>query len=307
MNSGLPNTTRSVFRTIGAVRRPHVASVEKTSTTAKPFYQQSAKKQMEKYLKTVGGKSYLKSPFEKGFRSERQAFEHGQREGMTKEELYAFSKIAHGGVITKERAKLIAGAAIEIGREHEAEAGELAGGLSHGKLLESEKKLMRMQGKQEAQPKPVEKKPEKTAGQKLASLQQRLHIQHSPMVDHGGPAMPAVTEPTNLNAAPAHPAAEQPRWQPPTHEQPTPQTPPPSAPRLSQFSSGFTGGSGVPSHPTDDHADAYVSIPVYRSATETAQQHPTNEPAQSEPAGSGEEQSSVQLPDTSHVDEGLPF
>lgn len=284
--------------------------VPKIAST-KPFYQQAAKKQMEQYLKTAGGKSYLKSPFEKGFKAERSAYEHGHREGMTKEELYAFSKITHGGSISKEKGKLIAGAALEIAREHEQEAGGLAGGLSHGKMLEAEKKLMRMQHDQEPKPKPIEKKAEPSAGQKLSSLQQRLHIQHSPLVDRPNyPAAPATvtTEPTHLSASPVTPPArtvDTPRWQPPS-EQATPATAPPSSPRLSQFSSGFTGGTGLPSHPVDEHNDAHVAIPTLHEPLGASDQPVSTEPASEESAAPAEP-SSAQLPDTSHVDEGLPF
>src|SRR5690242_8859395 len=121
MRDRFPNSTSALFRSMGGLRRPARPVGPATNPTTKPFYQQSAKKQMTGYLKVAGGKSYLKSSFDKALKEERRAFEHGQRQGLSKEELYALSKMSRGGVITKDKSKLMAGASLEIARQHEAE------------------------------------------------------------------------------------------------------------------------------------------------------------------------------------------
>lgn len=304
MNRAFPNSTRSVFRSFGVPRPTRPTKSPTMTPPAKPFYQQAAKKQMQQYLKIAGGKSYLKSPFEKAFKQERSAFEHGQRQGLTKEELYAFSKVSHGGAITKEKAKLIAGAAVEIARERQAEAGSLAHGLGYGKLTEAERKIMRVEHAQEPKPEPVKIKRDPTSGQRLAALEQRLHIQHGPLIDRPTPsAGMGLSEPTPLSGAPT-PGAETTRpaavghWQTLT-EEPTPLTTPPAAPRLSQFSSGFTGGIGTVPHPVDQPPAPGSPLPTLPEKPNTPPEPAATEPPSQPPAS--------QIPDTSHVDEGLPF
>ncbi len=294
MRNRLPNSTSALFRSMGGLRRPPPAAPK--MVPPKPFYQESAKKQMSGYLQVAGGKSYLKSSFEKGLKEERRAFEHGQREGLTKEELYALSKMSRGGPITKEKAKVVAGAALEIAREHEREAGGLAPGLRGGTLKEGAKRLMRMEKESEPKPEPPKPMRQDEPGTRISALQDRLRIQHGPM--NRSAIAPNVAEPTRLPDTPAgwstpvKPSAET----PPADQ--TPNTPAPAAPRLSQFSEGFTGGGPMETHRDADQPAPGIPVPTLRH----------HEPDQSEPAATAPDQDPAsQLPDTSHVDEGLPF
>lgn len=277
---------------------------------------------MEGYLKVAGGKEYLKSPLAKALKEERQAFEHGQREGLTKEELYALSKVSHGGVITKSKAKFIAGAALHIAREHEREVGGLAPGLHGGQEREAAKRLMKMEQAAEAPPEPVKTVEPPSAGQRRAALQERLHIQHAPITGRQAvPSISNVIEPIHLPDTPAGWSAPQPAGRGNIHDaapstgnrggvgltapssreegfgggqQATPQ-----APRVNPMVEVLTGGVSADVHPHDDSPAPSVAMPSLRG-------HETTVPDPSSPTPA-ETSNNASLPDMSHVDEGLPF
>ncbi len=290
MPYSFPNSTRNVFRQIGGLRRPAAPPAAKTPTP-KPFYKQSAKEQERQYLKIAGGQKYFKTALKLGLKKELKDFEHHRYGEMTTQEKYALSKMKFGGTINKEKAKTMAAAAFQIAQKFKREAGGLAQGLNTAKQTEGTKRLMKMEHEQEAPPVVEKKVEEPSAGSRIAALHERLHIQHA-----GTTAAPSPIEPTRLPDTPAGwttAAAKTPDVNhEPTHAAPVVA---PTAPLLSQFSSGLTGGESTTAAQHEDHATIAPPTPVLRNA-ESDQPEAPAEPAPT-----------VQLPDTSHVDEGLPF
>ncbi len=299
----IAKSTLAVLRSGGGLSRPARQQPTRPQPTPKPFHQESAKEQMKGFLKIAGGKGYIKSPIDKELNREAIAFRHGEREGFTKEQLYALGKYTRGGVVTKEGMKKIAAAATHIARMQKQAAGGLASGMSSGTDTQGGGKLIKIQAEQTPQHEAITRGAPTTA-QNRASLQERLHIQHAPITGRqpSTPAMGAITPlsdtPNNWSAAPDHQTGT-PHTAPVEQTAPTPPPAAPAAPKLSQFSAGFTGGTMTEPHQPTEPPSQNLAIPTLRGHDSSPNEPPPTAPA--EPANEAHPTPPV------NVDEGLPF